>query len=177
MTKKNIMPLKKRRVITITSLIIIVAVSVVLSMISINWMSQGADNQQPKAYSYTTQQLVDNVITQMGFSDLNQISPDQLSKHYVFPDGLIKSATVYMANSSDSAFEIACFELSNEKYTEQIDKVISDHMTTKAAGFKDVSPIEYEKVQQYTVKHKGAYTFVIVGEKSDAAAKLFESMF
>lgn len=170
------MPLKRRKIITLTSLAVIVVVSVVLSVISMQWI----DNTPKSASSscnYTTSEIAEKIINEQNLKDLKLVEPDQLSKHYVIPEGLVKSSTVYMANSANSAAEIACFELENENYAEQMNKVIADHMATKAAGFKDISPTEYEKVQSYVTKTRGVYTFVIVGDSSEAAAKQFENMF
>lgn len=174
---------KKRMIWTILALTIIIAAAVVSSFFAVQWMDSGDNaaknsstqrNATTAVFTPATDEIVNVVITQMNYKDLSKTAKDQISKHYVIPEGLVMDASVYLAQSPDSAVEISCFKIADKNYQPQLDKVVADHITTKLTGFKD-SPKEYNLLQKYTLAHNGLYTLVVVEENGAAAANVFES--
>lgn len=174
---------KKRMIWTALALTLIIVVAVVLCFFAAQWMdssdsaaknSSTLRNTAAAAFTPATDEIVDEVIAQMNYKDLSKTAKDQISKHYVIPDGLVMDASVYLAQSPDSAVEISCFKIADPNYQPQLDKVVADHITTKLAGFKD-SPKEYNLLQKYTLAHNGQYTLVVVEENGAAAANVFKA--
>ncbi len=171
-------PYKKRVLWTVTALAVIIIGAVVLSVFSIQWMGK-QDVQSIKADAtgdrLSTDTITAGVIKHMGYENLSKTEKDQVSRHYVFPEGLVDGSTVYVSNSPESAFEIACFEVADANYMPQLDAVIADHMVQRASGFRN-SPQEYALLQEYTVAHSGVYAFVAVADDAEAAATVFKSI-
>lgn len=174
---------KKRMIWTAVALSLVIVIAVVLCFFAAQWMDSGDSaekssssmrNATTTVFTPDTDEIVKEVITQMDYKDISKTAKDQISKHYVIPDGLVTDASVYLAQSPDSAFEISCFKIADTNYQPQLDKVVADHITTKLAGFKD-SPKEYNLLQKYTLAHDGFYTLVVVEENGAAAANVFES--
>ncbi|HIQ80077.1 MAG TPA: DUF4358 domain-containing protein [Candidatus Scatavimonas merdigallinarum] len=171
-------PYKKRVIWTVTALAVIIIGAVVLSVFSIQWMGkQNVQSAEADTASdwLSTDTITAGVIKHMGYENLSKTEENQISRHFVFPEGLVNGSTVYVSNSPESAFEIACFEVADVNYMPQLDTVIADHMVQRASGFKN-SPQEYALLQEYTVAHSGVYAFVAVADDAEAAATVFKSI-
>ncbi len=171
-------PYKKRVIWTVTALAVIIIGAVVLSVFSIQWMGkQNVQSAEADTASdwLSTDTITAGVIKHMGYENLSKTEENQISRHFVFPEGLVNGSTVYVSNSPESAFEIACFEVADVNYMPQLDTVIADHMVQRASGFKN-SPQEYALLQEYTVAHSGVYAFVVVADDAEAAATVFKSI-
>ena len=171
-------PYKKRVIWTVTALAVIIIGAVVLSVFSIQWMGkQNVQSAEADTASdwLSTDTITAGVIKHMGYENLSKTEENQISRHFVFPEGLVNGSTVYVSNSPESAFEIACFEVADVNYMPQLDTVIADHMVQRASGFKN-SPQEYALLQEYTVAHSGVYAFVAVADDAVAAATVFKSI-
>lgn len=174
---------KKRMILTVVLLSVIIVAAVISCFFAASWMSGGEDKAQGvgmrstemSAPRLSTDEIVKEVILRMDYKDLSKTAKDQISKHYVIPDGLVTDATMYLSKSPDSAFEISCFQIADKNYQPQLDKVVADHIATKQAGFKD-SPKEYELLQNYITARDGAYTLVVVEENGEAAANAFRTI-
>lgn len=174
---------KKRMILTVVLLSVIIIAAAISCFFAVSWMSGGKDETQGAGMlsaemsdtQLSTDEIVRQVITRMDYKDLSKTEKDQISKHYVIPDGLVKDVTMYLSKSPDSAFEISCFQIADKNYQPQLDKVVADHIATKQTGFKD-SPKEYELLQNYTMVHDGDYTLVVVEENGEAAANIFKSI-
>lgn len=171
-------PYKKRVIWTVTALAVIIIGAVVLSVFSIQWMGkQNVQSAEADTASdwLSTDTITAGVIKHMGYENLSKTEENQISRHFVFPEGLVNGSTVYVSNSPESAFEIACFEVADVNYMPQLDTVIADHMVQRASGFKN-SPQEYALLQEYMVAHSGVYAFVAVADDAEAAATVFKSI-
>ncbi len=174
---------KKRMILTVVLLSVIIIVAVISCFFAASWMSGGEDKAQGTGMRSTevsvsrlsTDEIVREVIVRMDYKDLSKTAKDQVSKHYVIPDGLVTDVTMYLSKSPESAFEISCFQIADKNYQPQLDKVVADHIATKQAGFKD-SPKEYELLQNYTMVRDGTYTLVVVEENGEAAANAFRAV-
>ena len=174
---------KKRMILTVVLLSVIIIVAVISCFFAASWMSGGEDKAQGTGMRSTevsvsrlsSDEIVREVIVRMDYKDLSKTAKDQVSKHYVIPDGLVTDVTMYLSKSPESAFEISCFQIADKNYQPQLDKVVADHIATKQAGFKD-SPKEYELLQNYTMVRVGTYTLVVVEENGEAAANAFRAV-
>jgi hypothetical protein len=81
-----------------------------------------------------------------------------------------------MSRSSDSASELACFYLTDKSKIEQLQTAVTDHLNSKAAGFKSLNPAQYNALKNASVTQKGRYVLVSVGSNPAADAKLFNEI-
>ncbi len=121
-------------------------------------------------------QITAKIISEMHYTDLAEVSPAQLSKHYTIPDEMVTASSLYMSKSSDNASELACFQLSNKSKYEDFQAVITEHLNSKAAGFKSLNPTQYNALKNAAVAQSGRYVLVSVGSNSAADAKLFNDI-
>ncbi|MFQ9952624.1 MAG: DUF4358 domain-containing protein [Clostridium sp.] len=49
-------------------------------------------------------------------------------------------------------------------------------MTTKAQGFKELSPMEYDQIQDYRVMKKGQYVLMVISDNPSAIEQEFLSI-
>lgn len=121
-------------------------------------------------------QITSSIISEMNYSDLAEVSPTQLSKHYSIPDGMIEASSLYMSKSSDNASELACFQLTDKSKFSEFQAVVTEHINSKAAGFKSLNPTQYNAIKNASVAQNGKYVLVSVGSNSTADAKLFNDL-
>ncbi|XOQ44929.1 MAG: DUF4358 domain-containing protein [Clostridium sp.] len=125
---------------------------------------------------YTPDQITQHIIETLKIEDLAKIDPEQISKHYDIPDGVVQASSVYMSKSSESASELACFLLTDSSKYDQLEQAINDHISAKAAGFKSLNPIQYNALKNVLISHKGRYVLVSVGSATAAEDKLFSEL-
>lgn len=162
---------KKWLTISLVFFLIIVLISVVLYFLLFLQKGKFIDKIDIAPKQITTQ-----IIEDMDLSDLTEVQEDQLIKHYNMPEGLIKDFSIYMSKSANKSFELACFELQDQQGYEKLQKVIAEHITTKAQGFKELSPMEYDQIQDYRVMKKGQYVLMIISDNPSAIQQEFLSI-
>jgi hypothetical protein len=81
-----------------------------------------------------------------------------------------------MSRSSDSASELACFQLSDISKFKELQTAVTNHLNSKAAGFKSLNPVQYNALKNAAVIQNGKYVLVSVGSNSTADAKLFNDI-
>ena len=124
----------------------------------------------------TPSQITAHIISEMNYSDLTQVSASQLSKHYSIPDGVIIASSLYMSKSSDNASELACFQLTDKTKFDALQTAVTNHIKSKAAGFKSLNPTQYNALKNVSVTQNGKYVLVSVGSNSTADVKLFNEI-
>ena len=125
---------------------------------------------------YSADQITNQIISELGYTDLTKIDQSQLSKHYDIPAGTVAQSSVYMSKSSESASELACFLLTDKSKFETLKTSVNTHMSTKSAGFKSLNPTQYGEVKNFLIAQNGRYVLVAVGTNTEAEEKLFRSM-
>lgn len=116
------------------------------------------------------------IISEMNYTDLAEVSPAQLSKHYNVPDGVIADSSLYMSKSSDNASELACFQLTDKSKFPLLQSAINSHLNSKAVGFKSLNPTQYNALKNAVVTQKGKYVLVTVGSNTAADTKMFSDL-
>jgi hypothetical protein len=133
-------------------------------------------NRSKNSSGLVPAQITARIISEMNYSDLVEVSPTQLSKHYDIPDGVIADSSLYMSKTSDSAAELACFQLTDSSKYDQLQSAISNHINSKAAGFKTLNPTQYNALKNAEITRAEKYVLVSVGSNSAADAKLFHEI-
>lgn len=122
-------------------------------------------------------QITARIVSEMNYSDLMEVNITQLSKHYSIPDGVVADSSLYMSKASDSAAELACFQLTDKSKFPQLQAAVTNHLTSKAAGFKSLNPTQYNELKNALVVQNGKYVLVSVGSNTSADEKLFNDIF
>lgn len=133
-------------------------------------------NKTENAAGPAPAQITARIISEMNYSDLAEVSATQLSKHYSIPDGIIADSSLYMSKSSDNASELACFQLTDKSKFAALQTAVTEHINSKAAGFKSLNPTQYNVLKNAAVTQNGKYVLVSVGSNSTADAKLFNEI-
>ena len=164
---------KKKWLITMTlAFMILVAASVAIYLAV--FYQNGIDM---KTYHVTPREVTEKIISDLKITNVTEIKQDQLIKHYDMPDGIITDFSIYMSTSANKSFEIACFELQDKNQLEELKTVIAGHVATKAQGFKNLSPAEYDQLQSYKVVCKEQIVLLIISDNVETIEKDFYSIF
>ncbi len=130
-------------------------------------------NMKENASHPAPTQITTRIISKMDYTDMAEVSWNQLSKHYSIPEGVIADSSLYMSKSSDSASELACFLLTDKSKFAQLRTAITNHINSKAAGFKSLNPTQYNVLKNCVITQNGKYVLVSVGNNASADAKMF----
>lgn len=162
---------KKWLTVSLVIFLIIVLVSIILYFVL--FLQKGKSIEE---IDFTPKQITTQIIEDMDLSDLTEVQKNQLIKHYNMPEGLIEDFSIYMSKSANKSFELACFQLQDQQDYEKLQKVIAEHITTKAQGFKELSPMEYDQIQDYRVMKKGQYVLMVISDNPSAIEQEFLSI-
>lgn len=154
-------------------LIIVLAVAALAVGISFAAFFHSNRSKEP---DYTPAQITQQIIAELQYTDITQVQQDQLIKHYSNLDDVLQDFSLYMSKSANQSFELACFELKDSADFPALEESVAEHISTKAQGFKELSPTEYEKIQNYRMERKGRMVLLVIGNDADAAIKIFFSM-
>lgn len=160
----------KKRWIIFSVLVLTVAIAIFIGVFFV--LKNIKENSKGPAPSRITA----GIISEMHYTDLVEVSPSQLSKHYSIPEGVIEDSSLYMSKSSDSAAELACFLLKDKNKFEDLKAAVTDHINSKAAGFKDLNPTQYNLLKSFVIVRNGKYVLVSVGSNSSADGKFFNDL-
>lgn len=117
------------------------------------------------------------VIERMGYDGLvSEVASNDISGHFDIPEDSITQASIYIANSSESAMELACFKLKDSENSKQLMEAISSHIATKEKGFQE-SPKEREYIKNYVTVNANGYLFMAISENPEVAGKVFLEVF
>ncbi|WP_167875220.1 DUF4358 domain-containing protein [Caproiciproducens galactitolivorans] len=166
---KIVMDRKKWMIFSV--LVLAVAIAVFVSVFIV------FKNRKENAKGPAPSRITESIISEMHYTDLVEVSPNQLYRHYSIPDGVISDSSLYMSKSSDSAAELACFLLQDKSKFEELKDAVTDHINSKAAGFKGLNPTQYNFLKNYVIVQKGRYVLVSVGSNASADGKFFNDLF
>lgn len=166
-------PKKKWLMVTAVLVVMIVIAGCIAVYLAVFYK----DGKTVKDYDLTPKEVTSKIISDLKITDITEVKQNQLIKHYNIQEGLIQDFSIYMSTSANKSFEIACFELKDKNQFEDLEQVIAEHVATKAQGFKELSPAEYDLIQSYRVVHKGRFVLLIISENASAIEKDFFSIF
>ena len=118
-------------------------------------------------------EITKQILSELSITDMTAVPYGQLSRHYDLPSFLIRDFSVYMSSSANRGDELACFRLWDPMDYPDLEQLIATHIEIKSQGFKELSPTEYDKIQQYRIEWKGSYVLVYIGNNPDTASKIF----
>ncbi len=164
-----------KKFVTFVAIALVAIVAIVCSVyvISVNGKDKGTTSS---AMEISAAQINKSVIEKMGYKGISELGNGDISGHFDIPENSVTQASIYIAQSSASAMEIACFKLSGAEYEEKIRTAVSEHIAAKLKGFQE-SPKESEYIRNYELESANGYVFMVIGENSDIAAKIFLDMF
>lgn len=165
----------KKRVITVISLVVVVALAVTASVIAWNYIQSGKKNGS-EIQKMSTRQIIDGIIEQMNYRDITLIDESQLLRHYDVDTDMIDEFTMYVSSNIESAFEIACFKLTSADNVNAMTASIAEHMNNRAAGFMGLNPVQYNMIMSYQTAVIENYVFVAVSSDAEAAKQIFTDM-
>lgn len=156
--------------------IVFIVVALSLSIMIFAGSFQLVHSKTENAAGPVPSQITQSIISEMNYKDLVEVSSSQLSKHYDIPDGVIADSSLYMSKASDSASELACFQLTDKAKFDELHTIITSHLNSKSNGFKSLNPTQYNALKNATVVQQGKYVLVSVGSNSAADEKLFRDL-
>ena len=163
-----------KKFVTFVAIALVAIAAIVCSVYVISVNSR--NNTTSSATELSAAQINKRVIDKMGYKGINELGNGDVSGHFDIPENSVTQASVYIAESSASAMELACFKLSDTEYEEQVKASVAKHIAAKLKGFQE-SPKESEYIQNYEMECAEGYVFMVIGENSDIAAKTFLNMF
>ncbi len=117
-------------------------------------------------------QVNKEVIEEIGYEDISELDSGDISGHIDVPEDSVTQTSIYIADSSSSAVELACFKLKNPNDNKAILEAISKHIALKLKGYSQ-SPKESELIRNYVTDTCNGYVFMVISESPEAAAMAF----
>ena len=161
----------KKIVTTISLICLAVVVGVFLFLGKGIWRQNVKQEPDIPAHEITKQ-----ILSELSITDMTAVPYGQLSRHYDLPPYLIRDFSVYMSTSANRGDELACFRLWEPLDYPDLESLIARHIEIKSQGFKELSPAEYDKIQQYRIEWQGSYVLVYIGDAPDTVSKIFHTM-
>lgn len=162
-----------KKKVTAISLICLAVVIVGALLFFWKGVRQQNDKQEPDIPAH---EITKQILSELSITDMTAVPYGQLSRHYDLPSYLIRDFSVYMSSSANRGDELACFRLWDPLDYPDLERLIATHIEIKSQGFKELSPAEYDKIQQYRIEWKGSYVLVYIGNTPDTVSKIFHTM-
>lgn len=159
--------------------IIIVITAIACLLVFFIWGGSKNNSSSVKGTSAQTElscsEITQSVINKMGYTGLAALENGNISGHFDIPADSITQSAIYISSSSEQALEVDCFKLTETSYENSIKTAVSDHMTSKANGFKDNAD-QLQLIKNYTCESYNGYVFVVVAENAPVAAGHFRNI-
>lgn len=162
-----------KKIITATSLICLAVIIVGTFLFFWKGARQQNYKQEPDIPAH---EITSHILSELKITDMTAVPYGQLSRHYDLPSYLIRDFSVYMSTSANKGDELACFRLRDPLDYPDLEGIIARHIEIKSQGFKELSPAEYDKIQQYRIEWQGSYVLVYIGDTPDTVSKIFHTM-
>lgn len=153
-------------------LVAILAIIACVYVVTVYGHNADSENNQKERTGISASFINKTVIEKMGYKGISELSGSDISGHFDIPEDTITQASVYVADSSSSSTELACFKLKAPENSDEIISAISKHISIKEKGFQE-SPKELEYIQNYVTVNTNGYVFMVISENADVAGKTF----
>lgn len=153
-------------------LVAILAIIACVYVVTVYGHSADSESNKQEKTEISASFINKTVIEKMGYNGISELSGSDISGHFDIPDDTITQASVYVAESSSSSTELACFKLKEAEKSDEITTAISKHIAIKEKGFQE-SPKELEYIQNYVTVSTNGYVFMVISENADVAGKAF----
>jgi len=122
-------------------------------------------------------EMTRKVIEELSLENLVEIKKDLLSTHYSIDASLLSDFSVYISDENDKPYEIAVFEVTDEKNVPMIQSAVADRINHKLSAFGNVQDGDKGILNQNTIETRGRYIFFAVTENYKKAQSVFFEFF
>lgn len=163
-----------KKLLTFIIIMLIVIATIVGCVYVLTELGQGKKSSDSSSVTseISAAQVNKEVIEEIGYEDISELDSGDISGHIDVPEDSVTQTSIYIADSSSSAVELACFKLKDPDDNKAILEAISKHIASKLKGYSQ-SPKESELIRNYVTDTCNGYVFMVISESPEAAAKAF----
>lgn len=114
-------------------------------------------------------EITNTIIRDTGMENMVVLEKDQISNHYSFDTSYLSDFSVYISSQNDVADEVAVFIVNEENQAEAVKKAVDDRLRMKATSFKEMSNVDYQKIENGIIKHYDKYIILIIAPDNNLA--------
>ena len=160
-------------------IIMLVAIAAIVGCVYVFTEFSHKNNSDKSMSTITSElsaaQINKEVIDKMGYQGISELDSGDISGHIDVPKDSVTQSSIYIADSSLSATELACFKLKDPDDNSAILGAVSSHISSKLKGFSQ-SPKESELIKNYVIETSNGYVFMVISDNADATAKTFRDI-
>lgn len=160
---------QKNIILTVIIVFIIAVIAFILIFVTLSVHSRKNQTNHNLSSNY----IVTSVMQKMNYKNLSEISPENISKYYEIPDGVVSEASMYVSSRSDSFTELACFKLTDKSQEDALVKSVSEYISSKNNSYNGINGKEYQNISNGKTAVSYPYVFVVISSDSDAAVSAF----
>ena len=129
---------------------------------------------EKKIDTMPSSQIADIILDEIDFNSKIELTGQQLSNHFDFPEGTLSEFSCYISTDEKSADEVGVFHLSSADKAGQAMMAISRHLTNRSDSFKETNKGEYDKLQTAVIRGAGSNIIILVvcNQNAKVASKL-----
>ena len=163
-----------KKLLTFIIIMLIAIATIVGCVYVLTELGQGKKSSDSSSVTseISAAQVNKEVIEEIGYEDISELDSGDISGHIDVPEDSVTQTSIYIADSSSSAVELACFKLKDPDDNKAILEAISKHIASKLKGYSQ-SPKESELIRNYVTDTFNGYVFMVISESPEAAAKAF----
>jgi len=121
--------------------------------------------------------IVGNIKNSTDLSLLNECDKSKLRKLYNINAGDLEEFRLYAPKTNMDANQILILKVKDQNQIEAIKENLENQISRQAASFKDYRPDQYDLIENYSLKAKGKYLFLVVSKDVDKIIKSINHSF
>ncbi len=128
-----------------------------------------------RAINVSAADITADIQNQLNITDMVSVPRENLSSYFDIYVEDIEDYSFLVSSSEGKADELAVFKSSNSDSVTEIKAAVSNHILLKEDSFKNLDPVEYQKVKNAVLVDYDQYVFLAVCTDPESASKAFES--
>lgn len=116
-----------------------------------------------------------DIQNRLNITDMVSVPRENLASYFNIYVDNIEDYSFLVSSSEGKADELAVFKSTNPDSIIEIKAAVSNHILSKEDSFKNLDPIEYQKVKAAVLVDYDQYVFLAVCSDPEGASKAFES--
>ncbi len=122
-------------------------------------------------------EIIDSIQNIIDLSKMHHLDGDKFERLYNIDLGWLDEFSVYISMSNIKAEEIAILKVKDSIDMEKVKEKVLLRLDYQANSFKDYLPQEYNLIENYILKIKGRYLFLVISENADEIKNIINKKF
>ena len=138
-------------------------------------LSEAAQIRTSQTIEVSAADITTDIQNRLNITDMVSVSRENLASYFNIYVDDIEDYSFLVSSSESKADELAVFKSSNSDSVAEIKTAVSNHILSKEDSFKNLDPVEYQKVKDAVLVDYDQYVFLAVCNDPESASKAFEA--